>query len=232
MLKKANLSYAEKWQTYMATIEPNVIRYINPLEKGKVRRGCSPYLHELALVVVAWNELHLELSQLFCVVAGISDMATGLRIWHSTDNDRAQRKLLREALRGDLQHIRRVKDKGEKFSERARNDIEYILTKVDSISGPRNNAIHSPYLFAIEGKAITMQSFDFFMSPRAKELSGKDLLLEFRRQRETSTALSAFSQNVRLALYLIPEPQWPRRPTLPPAGRVQLQRHAAQRKRK
>ena len=157
----------------MAMIKPTVTQYINPLERGKVRRGCSPYLHELGLVVVAWNELHLELSQLFCVVAGISDMATGLRIWHSTDNDRAQRKLLRESIRGDLQHIPRVKDKGGKFSERARNDIEYILKKVDSISGPRNSAIHSPYLFAIEGKAITMQSFDFFMSPRAKKLKGK-----------------------------------------------------------
>jgi len=216
----------------MATIQPTVTRYINPLKRGKVRRGCSPYLHELALVVVAWNELHLELSQLFCVVAGISDMDTGLRIWHSTDNDRAQRKLLREALGGDLQHIPRVKDKGEKFSERARSDIEYILKNVDSISGSRNSAVHSPYLFAIEGKAITMQSFDFFMSPRAKELRGKDLLLEFRRQRETSTALSAFAQSVRLALYIIPEPQWPVRPTLPAVGGVQLQKHPAQRKRK
>ncbi len=207
----------------MATIEPIISQYINPLIKGKVRKGCSPYLHELALVVLAWNDLHLELSRLFCVVAGISDMATGLRIWHSTDSDRAQRKLLREALRGNLQHLPRVKNKEEKFSTRAVNDIECILKKVDSMSGASNNAIHSPYLFAIEGEAITMQPFDFFMSPRAKELSGKDLLLEFRKQRETFSALSAFTQSVRLAFYLIPEPAWPMRPTLPTAKGVQLQ---------
>ena len=216
----------------MATIEPNVTQYINPLEKGKVRRGCSQYLQELGLVVVAWNELHLELSQLFCVVDGISDMATGLQIWHLKNDDRKQRKLLREALRGDLQHLLRIKDKGGKYSELAKSDIKYILEKVDKISRSRNSVIHSPYLFAIEGKAITMQSFDFFMSPHAKKLSEKDLLLEFRRQRETYTALSAFAQNVRLALYLIPEPPWPQRPTLPAAGGVQLQKQKHQPKRK
>lgn len=158
-------------------------------------------------------------------------MATGLRIWHSTDNDRAQRKLLKEANKGNFEHLPRVKEKGEEFAKRARNDIEYILASVDSISGPRNDAIHSPYLFALEGKAITMRSFDFFMSPRAKALSGKDLLLEFKRQRETSTALSAFAQRVRLALYLIPQPPWPKRPNLPTATGVRVQKGTTQRNR-
>jgi hypothetical protein len=216
----------------MATIEPTITQYISPLEGGQVRDGCSPYLQELALVVIAWNELHVELSQLFCVVAGFPNMVTGLQIWHSTENDRAQRKLLRESLSGGLQHLRRVKEKGEKFSDGARKDIEFILNKVDSMSDARNNAIHSPYLFAIEGRAITMQPFDFFGSPRAKKLSGKDLLVEFRRQTETATVLSAFAQSVRLGLYLDPDPGWPRRPTLPAAGGVQPQKHPVGRKRK
>jgi hypothetical protein len=216
----------------MAKIKPTISQYISPLEGGQVRDGCSPYLQELALVVIAWNELHVELSQLFCVVAGFPNMTTGLQIWHSTENDRAQRKLLREALSGGLQHLRRVKAKGQRFSDIARNDIEFILNKVDSMSDARNNAIHSPYLFAIEGSEITMQSFDFFGSPRAKKLSGKDLLVEFRRQTETATMLSAFSQNLRLGLYLVPDPGWPERPTLPAAGRVQPQKHSVKRKSK
>lgn len=197
----------------MTKIEPTIRQYVSPINKGRVRRGCSSYLHELALVVIAWNELHLELSQLFCVVAGIPDMAIGLRIWHSTDSDRAQRKLLREAIAGDLKYPRRVKEKGTTFSDRAKKDIKYILDEVDKMSGLRNNAIHSPYLFAIDGKTIKMESFDFFMSPRAKELSGKDLLVEFKWQRQTANALSGFAQRVRLALYLVPEPEWPSRPT-------------------
>ena len=205
----------------MATIEPTVTEYVAHLDKhGKVLPGCSPYLHELALVVVAWNELHLELSQLFCTVAGMPDMGTGLRIWHSTDNDRAQRKLLREALHSDLQHLSRVKQKGEPFADKAKREIEFILQKADTISGPRNDAIHSPYLFKRDGDEITMCAFDFFMSPRAKALSGKDLFVEFQRQRSIANALSAYSQEIRLALYLVPEPPWPARPILPSANHM------------
>ena len=214
----------------MATIEPTITQYISPLdENGRVVPECSPYLHELALVVIAWNGLHLELSQLFCTVAGIQDMATGLRIWHSTDNDRAQRKLLREAIRGDLRHLPRVKAKGEAFAEKAKKDIDYILEKADEISGPRNDAIHSPYLFETNKNQITMRAFDFFMSPRAKAQSTKDLLAEFQKQRNTASALSAFSQGIRLALYLTPEPPWPIRPGSLSAGSARPQRGSLKR---
>lgn len=38
----------------MATVVPTVTEYIHPLDKnGKVLPDCSPYLHELALLVVA-----------------------------------------------------------------------------------------------------------------------------------------------------------------------------------
>jgi hypothetical protein len=200
----------------MAAVIPTVTEYVHPLDRhGRVLPGCSPYLHELALVVAAWNELHLELSQLFCTVAGIREMLTGLRIWHSTDSDRAQRKLLREALHGDLQHLPRVKEKGKLFADKAKREVKFILDKVDGISGPRNDAIHSPYLFESNGEEITMCAFDFFQSPRAKALSGKDLLVEFQRQRGIANTLSAYSQGIRLALYLSPEPPWPARPKLP-----------------
>jgi len=78
-------------------------------------------------------------------------MLAGLRIWHSTDSDRAQRKLLREALHGDLQHLPRVKEKGKLFADKAKREGKFILDKVDGISRPRNDAIHSP----ISLKAMT-----------------------------------------------------------------------------
>lgn len=209
----------------MAAVKPTITEYISPLDKqGKVLPDCSLYLHELALVVLAWNELHMELSQLFCMVAGIPDMGTGLHIWHSTDSDRAQRKLLREALYGELQHLPRVKEKGKLFADKVIREIEFILNKVDTISGSRNDAIHSPYLFEIDGKGITMRAFDFFMSPRAKSLSGKDLLVEFQRQRNIARVLSTYSQEIRLSLYRIPEPPWPTRPVLQTAKKGDLKR--------
>ena len=211
----------------MATVHASVTNYISPLdESGNVVPGCSPYFQELALVVIAWNEFHLELSQLFCTVAGIQ-MTTGLRIWHSTDSDRAQRKLLQGTTLGDLQHLPRVKAKGEAFAKRTNDDINFILDRADTISGPRNDAIHSPYLFEINKDKITMRVFDFFMSPRAKALNGKDLLAEFQRQRRTASALSAFAQKIRLALYLTPEPSWPDRPTLPSTNKSASSKNAS-----
>lgn len=209
----------------MGTVKPIITEYVAPLDKhGKVLSSCSPYLHELALVVVAWNELHLELSQMFCVVTGMRDVVTGLRIWHSTDNDRAQRKLLREALHSDFQHLSRVKEKGRSFAEKAKREIEFILNEADKVSGPRNDAVHSPYLFELVGEEIKMCAFDFFMSPRAKALSGKDLIVEFQRQRGIANVLSSYSQGIRLSLCQIPEPPCPTRPTLPTTNKTSLRR--------
>lgn len=215
----------------MAAIKPTITAYVSPLRNGKVQRGCSRYLHELALVVIAWNDLHLELSQLFWIVTGISDGGVALRIWHSTDNDRAQRKMLRETLDSGLMHLWRAKEEGPAWARRAESDIKYILDKTDRISGPRNDALHSPFVFAQEGQKITMEAFDFFKSPRAAALSGKNLLLEFRRHRESSAILSSFAQRVRLALYLKPQPSWPDRPSLPPAAPTSMHKGQSRGKR-
>lgn len=196
-------------------VKPTIKTYVSPLRKGKVRRDCSPYLHELALVVIAWNDLHRELSQLFWIVTGISDGGVALRIWHSTPNDRAQRDMLREALKGGLHDLWRAKEEEPAWAQRAKSDIEFVLRKTDEISGPRNEALHSPFIFAQDGRTITMEALDFFMSPRAAALRGKDLLLDFKWQRESAAIIASFSQRIRLALYLRPQPPWPDKPSLP-----------------
>jgi hypothetical protein len=210
-----NLIFAPIGASCVATIQPTITEYVSPLRKGKVRRKCSPYLHELALLVIAWNDLHLELSRLFWV---ISASPNALKIWHSTDSDRGQRKMLREALVGGISHLPRAKKEGPDWANRAKDDIEFILNKIDKIAGLRNSAIHSPYLFESAGGNIRMVAFDFFQSPRAKELktAGDDLLQVFSRHRQSFAALSSFSQRVRLALYLKPQPTWPERPIVPP----------------
>lgn len=142
-------------------VKPTIKTYVNPLRKGKVRGNCSPYLHELALVVIAWNDLHRELSQIFWIVTEISDGGVALRIWHSTPNDRAQRDMLREALKSGLNHLWRANEEEPAWAQRAKSDIEYILKKTDDISGPRNEALHSPFVFAQEGRTITMEALDF-----------------------------------------------------------------------
>jgi hypothetical protein len=204
----------------MAVIKPTITAYVSPLRKGKVRRDCSPYLQELALVVIAWNELHVELSQMFMTVSEISNGLVALRIWYSIENDRSQRNMLRVALESELVHLPRAKEKGLDWVKRAKDDILWIVNKTDGISALRNSAIHSPFLFVRQENKIAMQPDNFFFkSKKAELLAGKDLLREFRGQRQSYSALSSFAQRVRLALSLKPQPPWPDRSSVPPPTR-------------
>jgi hypothetical protein len=58
----------------------------------------EPYVMALGKVAHAWNYLQEALGQLFCAVTEV-DMDTGQAVWHSTANDRAQREMLRAAVR-------------------------------------------------------------------------------------------------------------------------------------
>jgi hypothetical protein len=55
---------------------------ISPLDaKGAVRKQLAPYLIELGLIVVSWNELHDELGQLFSIVTGAPSLSHALANW-------------------------------------------------------------------------------------------------------------------------------------------------------
>jgi hypothetical protein len=80
-------------------VESTVTAVISPLDaKGAVRKQLAPYLIELGLVVVSWNELHDELGQLFSIVRGGPSLGCALEIWHSEKSDWNQRKLIRSEL--------------------------------------------------------------------------------------------------------------------------------------
>jgi hypothetical protein len=190
--------------------------YVSPIIDGQVRPECSPYLHKLALLLLAWNDLHQELSQLFAVLSA-SDEA--YNIWHSTDSDSAQRKMLRKVINSGVNRLPRAKQEGPKWAKRAKCDIEDLLNQIDTaMRGQRNDVIHSPYQFELHGTKVKMVPSDFFQSPRAAGLNG-DLLAVFSRLQVSFETLAAFAQRVRLCLYLTPQPTWPDKlklPQLPP----------------
>jgi hypothetical protein len=57
----------------------------------------KPYLIELGRVVLAWNDLHEKLAELYCVLKNYDPSAS--QRWHGARNDKVQRKLLRNAVR-------------------------------------------------------------------------------------------------------------------------------------
>ncbi len=199
----------------MAQVQPTMIPMATPLPKGRIRKQAAPYFHELGLVVASWNELHEQLGQLFWTVTGISNGYIALGIWHSTENDRAQRKMLEAILPFSLGELQRAKQNGPNWVHRAREEIKWILDRVNTLADRRNDAVHSPFLIQQDGQRWKVASSTFFQHPRAKKLGGKELLSEFRWYRKTADALSSYAQNVRLGLYA-ESFSWPNRPSLPP----------------
>ena len=198
-------------------VEPTVTPFMSPLDaKGSVRKQLAPYLIELGLVVVSWNELHDELGQLFPIVTDAASRDRALEIWHSKKSDSDQRKLMRSKLRSALSDLPRAKQEGTEWVRRAREEIEWILERADSLADQRNNAVHSPLIGELEANKWKLTSFTFFGHPRAKKLAGKELLSQFTWYWRTFRVLRAYAQHVRLALYIKPYPGWPERPSLPP----------------
>jgi hypothetical protein len=198
-------------------VEPTVTTLISPLDaKGAVRKQLAPYLIELGLVVVSWNELHDELGQLYYLVKGGPSLGHALEIWHWEKSDRNQRQRIRSELPGALSDLLRVKQEGKEWIRRACEEIEWVLDRADSWADQRNNAIHSPLIGELEANKWKLTQPYFFGHPRAKKLTGKELLSQFKWYWRTFRVLTAYTQHVRLALSIQPPISWPQRPSLPP----------------
>jgi hypothetical protein len=198
----------------MATIHPVSTAMASPLAKGRIRKQIEPYLQDLALVVASWNELHDELGRLFSIVIGGGNLSLALAVWHTIESDALQRKLIRAALPFSLSDLPRAKEKGADWVRIARDEIKWILDRVDSLRDQRNDAVHSPLIAELQSGKWKLTSFTFFGHPRAKKLAGKELLSQFRWYWKTSQVLAAYTQSVRLGLYAQPY-SWPKRPSLP-----------------
>jgi hypothetical protein len=71
-------------------------RVVKIPSQKRLEQQFEPYAIELGKLVYAWNRLHEKLAGLFWTVTGFQNGAVASAIWHSTDSDRAQRKMLRQ----------------------------------------------------------------------------------------------------------------------------------------
>ena len=102
-----------------------------------------------------------------------------MAVWHSSQTDRAKRRMLEAALR--VTEVDRTTDLGE--------EIKWILKRADELEEDRNNAIHAP-LFHMGSNAGLASSllvelpsgvFADVLSgnPRAEKLVARNILAEF-----------------------------------------------------
>jgi hypothetical protein len=156
---------------------------------GSVKEGTKPYLIELGRLVLAWNDLHEKLAELYYT---ITQDPKSLQKWHDLRNDKEQRKLLRNAVASDLPKRINIKAKdGTERLKRIDENITWLLDEANTLADHRNNFLHAPFMFLVaEDGTLTMQSFSIVGNQRAQSLSGKNLLEEMSRHRENMAALA------------------------------------------
>ena len=183
--------------------DPTIIRVHS---QERLQQGFEPYAIELGLLVHCWNRLQSRLAELFSDIVGTQSSTMPKAIWYAVPVDRTQRQML---LAGAI---------AAQISDRAKEDIKWIVDRAEEFEDRRNNAIHAPLTFMTDQHGTTLVSAWYTGHPRAKKLKDKELMNEFKWYGETAAVLAAFAQDIHLSLKQTSRP-WPDRPPLP-----QLQR--------
>jgi hypothetical protein len=172
---------------------------------GEINVAFADYSHFLGRVVHSWNRLHERLAELFAVVMGGSQRVA-LAVWHSSLNDRAQRNMLETAVKTVSD------DRWERKFPQAKTDLIWPIAEINSLSAHRDNAVHAPAVLTINDRHIEMAAIQYTQHKRAKNLVGKELLVEFDYYARKSDAYGDFTGSVSACLQLYNYASWPDRP--------------------
>jgi hypothetical protein len=159
-------------------------------------RAFRPVALEIGWIVFEWNRLHENLCELFGDFG--RHRGTAFAVWHSTPSDRTQREMLKAAIAAD--------DSSEHLRSKFRDDVLWLLEKMDRLAARRNDAIHAPLIFvnhsATGGFEVHIEPNDDSGNPRALQLLGKPLLPEFKWYRDHLGRLASFAGDLHYALRL------------------------------
>jgi hypothetical protein len=171
--------------------------------------------HALALgqLALAWNGLHETMALLFCSVMGGGTANQFLGVWHALKTDRSQRDILLAAAKNVYRGM---------IPPTYLEDIEWLCGKADSLEDARNDALHSPLVAHRRTSGeILVQPIIGLGHVRAKKLSEKNLLKEFRWCRDRAVSLAGFAHAMAVAFSSLSDTThpWPERPPWPKVGR-------------
>jgi len=119
-------------------------------------------------IVMAWNEFHETLGEIYAELGGRDKWQQSLDEWHSIRNDRAQRMNLREAANASL-------------TGRAAEETIWVVENTDIlVANQRNIGVHMPLMsFTDQDGAHQMLPLTLFGNRRAGDMVGRDLLGEY-----------------------------------------------------
>jgi hypothetical protein len=184
--------------------EPN---YVTLATSEKRREAANAYALAVGSLSIAWNYFHGALGDLFALVIG-GHAELVLAAWRSNENDRAQREMLRAA-------IKAASPTRWKQTPKARADLLWVLGRADEqLSDGRNDAIHVLVSLHIGAGDVEM---NVAMPPRSKRewklferrAGGRKLLDEFAKCEQDVDALSVFVRGATRALAEPDRHEWP-----------------------
>ncbi len=178
---------------------------------GDTREAIEAYCVAVGVVVYEWNDLHEKLARLFALVRG-GDTREALTAWYAGRSDTRQREMLRCA-------ITETTSGRWKTSSRVPDDLKWLLDRADRLASDRNNAIHTPCSLYLRGDG----SSEVMAAVRsanagnrhAKNLEGKNLLIEFHWCAAYAVRLGQFAGMLAPAMASPDHYEWPERPKIP-----------------
>lgn len=173
-------------------------------------RAFKPYAVALGELALAWNDLHVSLSILFCTLLGGGNIGPFQAIWQNITSDRMQRNVL-SALASERLDSETPFTSGKK--DKRYEDIKWLCDEITKIEDFRNDALHTPLwgLSKLEGPYIAPVTGLGHI--RANKLLGTDLLTEFGLCRDAITNLRNYAMEIDQCL--TKGGTWPKRPKLP-----------------
>lgn len=176
-------------------------------EKPTIPQVLARHAQALGLVSIAWTHLHEVLASIFGMLL-TPDMPTkAWATWHAVGNDRSQRAMLKALMAVMFRD-----------DDKRKVELDWVLDRLNSYEDKRNNALHSPYTMEQhpDGTIDFIPNY-YGGNKRAKNLHGKELLVELKSYSDHLSRLSAYLGLIQSSL---PSPLRAVAPTAP----AQLQR--------
>jgi len=189
-------------------------------------------------LLLAWNDLHEQLSTLFVEAMGVERWKQSFAIWHATRSDYGMRQLLRAAL-GNLPEsemgakIRHPDGSLTGGRPQLVQEITWILDAAKKLEDWRDDSAHTPLSFTYVGDLFSLSDlytandlFDLgkltvvpqagYANPRALKFqqNKRDILIECRYARDRILVLRDYATAMG-TLWVTPPLPWPDRPSLP-----------------
>lgn len=162
-------------------------------EKIEAVRDVDPYKSAIGKIVHSWNCMRENLGLLFCRILDVSD-SMGLGVWYALKNDRARHDLLEAALLAACVDCAFIRD-----FPKAREDIEWLLEKVNAAEVSGNGSKHSEILSLISGEAET-RLLAINEELIATKFFGKDTLNGLECYAAHLSVISEFAAQISVAI--------------------------------